>query len=191
MINGMRFREQYLSAFAKNWAWFFAWGLGLIILGLFAIYYSYIATLITVISLGIVIFLGGLIVLFDTFVFWWGKWAGFFLHLIIALLYLFVGYTLFSGPLAGSVSLTLLLGIFYIVVGLFRIFYSATVRLPRRWGWGLFNGIVALLLGVLILEHWPQSSLFIIGLFVGIDLIVEGWTYVMAALGARAIAKSA
>jgi uncharacterized membrane protein HdeD (DUF308 family) len=52
-------------------------------------------------------------------------------------------------------------------------------------GWRLASSIITLLLGVLILLEWPASGLFIIGLFIGIDLIFTGWVYIVSALSAR------
>jgi uncharacterized membrane protein HdeD (DUF308 family) len=89
-------------------------------------------------------------------------------------------------PLVTSVSLTLLLGIFYTIVGISRIAFSSSVRLPQ-WKWGFSNGLISLLLGILILANWPDSSLYIIGLFVGVDLLFCGLAYVMVALTARSL----
>lgn len=188
MSLSIRFMDSHLPSFGKNWLRFLTWGIILVILGLFAIYAAAIATLISVVSLGFIILFCGAVLLLDTTTFWWKKWGGFTLHFIVALLYLIVGVTLISNPVQASISLTLLLGIFYLVIGLFRIGYSISMQAPQ-WGWALFNGIIAFLLGALILSSWPASSLFIIGLFVGIDLVVVGWTYIMFAIAAHGIAK--
>lgn len=178
-----------LAVYSRNWGWFFIWGIVLFILGGLAISFTTFSTLLSVVFLGFVIFSCGVVIIIDTFTFWWGKWLGFFLHLVIGALYLAVGVTLINSPMWGSVSLTLFLAIFYIIIGIFRIIYSQSIKSPK-WGWALFNGIVSLLLGILILIQWPASSLFIIGLFVGIDLIFSGWGYMMAALGARSLKRA-
>lgn len=183
----LRFMDQYLPAFGSNWALFLLWGILLVALGCFAIVAATTATMLSIIVLGFVIFFSGAVMLVDTTSFWWGRWAGFFIHLIISLLYLLVGLTLIFNPVESSISITFLLGVFYLIVGIFRIFYSIGLQTPR-WGWALFNGIITLVLGILILASWPASSLFIIGLFVGIDLIFVGWAYVMASLAGKSIA---
>jgi uncharacterized membrane protein HdeD (DUF308 family) len=188
MSLSMRFTERHLSSFGEHWLRFLVWGIALTVIGLFAIYASTFATLLTVVILGFVVFFGGSIMFVDTLTFWWGKWSSFLFHLIVALLYLAVGIILIMNPLEGSISLTLLLGIFYLVIGLFRMFNSSSTKTPQ-WGWALFNGLINFALGVLILASWPSSSLFIIGLFVGIDLVFVGWSYIMAALAGRAIAN--
>lgn len=186
MSLSVRFDDQHLPKFGKNWPRFLILGIALFIIGLFAIGASVLTTLVTIVLLGFLIFFGGAVMLIDTLTFWWGKWGSFFLHFIASILYVGVGLILIMNPLEGAVSLTLLLGIFYTVIGLFRIFFSASSRMPK-WGWSLFTGVVTLILGILILSSWPASSLFIIGLFVGIDLVFVGWGYIMAALAARSI----
>lgn len=173
-------------AFGKNWGWFLLWGILLLILGIFAISATTLTTLISVIFLGFVILISGIIVIIDSFSFWWRKGSGFFFHLLMGILYFIVGVMLVKSPLVGSLSITLLLGVLYTVMGIFRLIASMSLRSPR-WGWGFLNGIISLLLGILILSSWPQSSLFIIGLFVGIDLIFTGWAYIMASVAARSL----
>lgn len=177
------FDTEHLPAFGKNWRRFFLWGIGMVILGYLAISAATFTTLLSVVFIGFLLFFSGAIVAVDTLTFWWGKWSGFFIHLLVAILYLSVGVMLMQNPIEGSVSLTLLLGVFFIVTGLIRILLSS-LKTPR-WKWALLNGIVTLILGVLIISHWPASSLFIIGLFVGIDLLFFGLAYLMSALAAR------
>lgn len=177
-----------VELFANHWKTFLFWGILLVILGSAAILSSAMATIISVVTLGVFVFLSGFVVIFDTFSFWRGKGSAFFLHLITGLLYLIVGGMLIDSPMLGSISITLLLGVFYLVLGVFRIFSFASIRSPK-WGWGFFNGVISLLIGLMILSTWPSSSLFIIGLFVGIDLLFCGWGYIMVALSARALKK--
>jgi uncharacterized membrane protein HdeD (DUF308 family) len=178
------FNEKYLPAFGKNWFPFLIWGIALVVLGCVAIAAATFTTLLSVIFIGFILLLSGIVLLFDTFTFWRGKWSGFFLHLLFSILYLAIGFTLIKDPLAGSVSLTFLLGIFYIIMGIFRVTFLPTLRAPM-WGWGWLNGIITLLLGILILLSLPSSSLFIIGLFVGLDILFCGIAYIMSALTAK------
>jgi len=190
-MNSSQFINMYLSAFSKNWGLFLVWGIALIVLGLIAISATTMSTIVSVIFLGFLLLICGFVIIIDAFSFWRNKGHGFFMHLIFGILYLLVGIMLIQKPILASVSFTLVLGVFYLVVGVFRFFYSISVRAPQ-WGWSFFNALISLLLGVLILASWPQSGLFIIGLFVGIDLLFTGWTYVMAALAAKSsLVKSA
>ncbi len=181
--------EPDLLAFNKNWGWFLAWGIILLVLGALAISYSMFTTIISVIFLGIILTASSVIIIIDAFQFWWRKWGGFFIHLVTGILYFVLGVMLMKLPMLGSISLTLLIAIFYILLGIFRITYSLSFQLPKQ-RWRLFNGILALILGILILAEWPLSGQFIIGLFIGIDLLVCGWVYIMAALSARTKLRS-
>lgn len=173
-----------VSDYSKNWLKLYCWGMALMILGVYAVYASVIATIVTVFILGVVLFATGIVVMLDTFTFWWRRKSGFWTHLVVGLLYAAVGLALLMNPEQASLSLTWALAVLYIVIGTFRLVFSFSLRLPR-WGWGFFSGLLTLILGVLILSQWPASGLFIIGLFVGIDLIFLGWSYLSAASAAR------
>jgi uncharacterized membrane protein HdeD (DUF308 family) len=183
-----RFLNQYQNAFSANWGTFFLWGLLLVVLGILAISAATMSTMISIIFLGSLLLMGGVVVVIDAFTFWWKKWSGFFLILLLGVLYIIVGGMLIKSPLVASISLTLFLGIFYLIIGIFRVIYSFSLRVPS-WGWGFFSGVISAILGLLILSSWPQSGLYIIGLFVGIDLLFVGWSYIMTSLAARALAK--
>jgi len=55
------------------------------------------------------------------------------------------------------------------------------------WGWSLASGIISVMLGVMIYRQWPASGLWVIGMFVGIELIFNGWTWIMLSMGLRAL----
>ena len=183
-MNSFQMNHRDPAVYSKQWGWLFTWGLILIILGLIAISVSELTTFISVIFIGAIILVSGVVIIIDAFKFWWQKWSGFFLHLIMGILYVIAGTMLIESPVLGAMSLTLVLGVFYLVLGIFRLIYSFSLRTPN-WGWSLLSGIIALILGLLILANWPASSLIIIGLFVGIDLVFLGWTYIMVALTGR------
>lgn len=174
----------HLAAFSKNWGWFFLWGIALVVLGCAAISAATFTTILSVVFIGVVLLIGGTVIIIDSFTFWWRKWRGFFLHLLMGALYAAAGVILINSPLLGSIPLTLFLGIFYVLVGISRMAYSSLLQAPR-WGWNFFNGVLALLLGMLIITQLPSSALFIIGLFVGIDLVFCGLTYIIVALASR------
>src|SRR3990167_4113705 len=182
----LRFPDMYRSAFAKNAGWFLFWGVLLAALGIAAISASAFTTLLSIVVLGFLLFISGCIMMMDTFTFWRGKAGSFMVHFFFALLYVIVGIILMNNPVEGSVSITFIIGIFYLIAGVYRLAFNSMIKMPR-WGWGFFNGIISLVLGALILSSWPESSLFIIGLFIGIDLFFAGMFYIMAALAARSL----
>lgn len=186
MNNLFQMSRENVLAFSKNSTWFLIWGIALSILGMLAIYYAAFTTLISIVLLGIILVVSGIVIIMDAFHFWRGKGSYFFVNLLIGVLYLITGALLIKGPGFASISLTLLLSIFYIALGIFRTIYYLSHDTVKR-GWGIFSGIIALILGVLIFAQWPMSGLFIIGLFIGIELLFCGWVYIMAALSAKAL----
>ncbi len=177
----MQINKYDLTTFHKNWGWIMAWGFALLVLGTFAISASVFTTLISIIFLGGIIFASGLVMMLNTFQYWWKKWPGFFGHFIVALFYIAVGLLLMFVPIPAAFSITVLLAVFFIILGFFRIIFSAMYQLPS-WGWSFLSGIVTLALGILILAQLPSSGFYIIGLFVGIDLLIWGWASIMMAM---------
>jgi uncharacterized membrane protein HdeD (DUF308 family) len=111
-------------------------------------------------------------------------WGGFFLSLLAGVLHLAVGVIVLEHPVDVLILFTLLMAAFFFVEGLFQIIAALTGRF-QHWGWMLFNGIVTLLLGAMIWRRWPFDGLYVVGLFLGINLIVSGVTYISLALNAR------
>jgi uncharacterized membrane protein HdeD (DUF308 family) len=89
-------------------------------------------------------------------------------------------------PVAAAAGFTLVLAAGFMVGGLFRI-VSALADRFHGWSWVLLNGVVTLILGVMIWRQWPESALWVIGLFVGIDMVFAGWSWIMMALAVRSI----
>ena len=185
-MQGTRMLGQDLMVLCKNWGWFLTWGIALVALGLFAIYASTMTTMITIVLIGVLLSIAGVMLLVDTFTSWRNNKGSFLFKFIMGALYLIAGIMLIENPLVGSISITFFLGAFYVFVGIFRLMDSLSYR-HLHWGWVSLNGVITLLLGFMILASWPTSSVFIIGLFVGIDLVFCGFAYIMAALGARSL----
>lgn len=177
-------QERMLTIYRKNWTWFLVFGILIEILGLYALLALTTTTLISVLLIGVLLIMGGIIVVIDSFTSWRHQIASFLLHLLLGILYIAAGALLIKHPIFGSISITFLLGIFFTIIGIFRLIDSLTFRYVH-WGWVFLNGLISLLLGILIMTSWPVSGLYIIGLFVGIDLVFCGWTYIMGAIYAR------
>ncbi|MCB2186819.1 MAG: DUF308 domain-containing protein [Deltaproteobacteria bacterium] len=113
------------------------------------------------------------------------QWRGRGGALVIGALYLLAGVAVIADPLAASAVLTLILAAVLVVVGVSRLAMALQHRDLAGWGWGAVSGGLAVLLGLMIAARWPVSGLWVIGLFVAIELILHGWTYIMLALAAR------
>ncbi len=178
-----KFSEEHLPHFHKSSGKFLVIGILITLLGCIAIATAALTTFISVIFLGTVLVLASIFLLVDSITFWKKK-SGFAVHLLISFLYFVAGVMLLANPLVGSLSITLLLGVVYVIAGVFRISFSSAVQTPH-WGWTWFNGLITLLIGLLILMNWPASSLIVIGLFVGIDLVFIGLAYATMSLAGR------
>lgn len=157
-------------------------GICLQVLGLIAVGSTLIATLATVVLFGILILAGGIAQIVGAFSV--GRWSGFLIHLLLGILYVVTGFLLIDEPLEGAMLLTLLLAAMLIVGGVFRIVASLTIRFPH-WGWQLLSGLISVLLGVMIYKGFPQTGLVVIGLFVGIELILDGLAWIMLSVAIR------
>lgn len=172
----------------RAWGWFVALGVALIVLGVVCILGEMETTLITVIVLGWLLLVSGVVALVHALR--TRTWSGFLLYLLSAVLRGVTGFLLVRYPLIGALSLTLLLASLFIVGGVFRAVGAATLRFPR-WGWTAASGVVAILLGVMLLAALPSASLWFLGLAVGIDLIFEGTALVALGSALRGLLSAA
>ncbi len=177
-----RVMRHELEAIRGNWAWFLALGIILIVAGTLAVGMPFVASLASVVLLGTLLIMGGIAQLVGAF--WTRDWSGFFLTMLMGVLYLVLGVMFLRHPGGALEAMTLLLTCGLMVSGLFRIIGSLMYRFPN-WGWTLVGGVINLLLGIYIYSQWPLDSFFVLGLFVGIDLIFTGWTWVMLALAVK------
>ncbi len=172
----------------KKWGWFVALGIVLIIGGTIALGAAFSMTVFSVFFLGWLMIAGG--VLEAVHAFGCKRWSGFFIDLLTGLLYIVVGFMCVANPGATAVALTLLIAVFLIFGGIFRVVIAVIMRY-QNWAWLLLHGAIDLLLGILIWRQWPLSGLWVIGLFVGIDMILNGWTLVMLGLTAKNLPTTA
>lgn len=185
MSTGTEFREvrrvlrHELEVIRGQWVWLLVLGIVLVVAGTLAIGAPLVASLATAMVIGALLLVGGAAQCVGSF--WTRDWSGFFLMLLMGVLYIVVGLLFLNRPVSALEALTLLLACSLMVSGVFRIVGSLTQRFPH-WGWIFFGGVLDLVLGILIWQQWPFSGFWVIGLFVGIDMIFNGWTWIMLAL---------
>jgi len=160
-----------MNEIRKSWGWFLALGILFVISGVLCIMGDVTATFVTVLFFGWLLLFSGVAALVHAF--WTRTWSGFFFYLPGALLRGLTGYLLVRYPGAGAAGLTLVLALFFVVGGLFRVIAAGMAQLPR-WGWSLFSGFVSVALGIVLLVQMPVSSIWFIGFAIGVDLIFEG-----------------
>ncbi len=89
----------------------------------------------------------------------------------------------FDNPLLTAVWLTLILGAALVASGIMRIFLGFNMQLARPGSGWSSSGVITLLLGIIILIHWPVSSLYVLGIFLGVDLVFAGASWIGLGLG--------
>jgi uncharacterized membrane protein HdeD (DUF308 family) len=161
------------------WPWFLILGICLMVVGALAIGTPFITGLVTISVLGCLLLAGGVVQLVNAFLA--HSWRGFFAHVLAGVLHLIVGGLMIERPLRAIGALTFMLAVAFMVGGVYRIIVALKENFAG-WGWALLNGVITFALGVAIWRRWPEASYWVIGLFVGIDLIFNGWSWVMLAL---------
>jgi uncharacterized membrane protein HdeD (DUF308 family) len=166
--------------------WIIALGVIYVIAGLIALASIVEATVVSVFIVGIMMLIAGIAEVIHAFqVKSWGK---FLLWVLLGALYIVAGFVTFENPLLAAAILTLILGIALVASGIMRIILAFSVKEGTPWIWVVVSGAITLLLGLIILAHWPVSSLYILGLFLGIDLVFAGAGWIGLGFGLRRFA---
>jgi uncharacterized membrane protein HdeD (DUF308 family) len=153
----------------------------LIVIGLFGI------TLPQFLSMAIALFAGWLLLFAGTialFITWHGfreRWVAWLKPFVL----IAIGLLILLHPLAGTAALGLMLAIYFLFDGFAGVGSAWEMRPQTGWGWLMFNGITSLLLALVLIAGWPFSSAWLIGLFIGISLLIDGISLLMICLATR------
>ena len=145
-------------------------------------------TLVSVMYFGVLMIVVGGVQLVQTFK--CRGWKSILSHALIGLLYLVAGVMIVTRPMLASLALTWTLAIILIVVGVLRLVVAVQHWASVDSGWAMAGGVITIILGLMILAKWPLDALWVIGLILAVELIVNGWTQIFAALAARAAGQS-
>lgn len=182
VVATLRDEFQHLRA---HWWWFLLLGILLAVCGSIALIFpavTVITSFAVVVVLGVMLMIAGVATIVAAF--WAGRWSGLLVQLLIGILYLVAGLTMADAPGPSAAILTLFLASLFIVAGAFRTAAALVIRFPH-WGWTLLNGVITLLLGIVIYRHFPEAALWVIGVLVGVDLVFQGWSWIMLATAIR------
>ena len=166
----------------KHSTWFMAYGIALVVVGAFAMLAPGIATLAATITIGWLLVASGVFAVIAVFStgtaapgFWW--------HLLTAILYLAAGAALLWSPVAGVVTLTLLLAAYLLATGTTKLAVAFGYRreIPGAWGWMALSAVVDIALSVLIFSGLPGTAIWVIGLMIGVNLVMSGIALIVAA----------
>lgn len=156
----------------RNWRWLLGLGVVWIVLGVLAIAMPLAAGIALELVLGAVLLVGGISQTFHAFMN--RAWDGFAAQILGAVLAIVAGGLLLFFPMQGVITLTLLLGGFFVATGIIRVILGLQHRGLGGWGLLLASGVLGILIGILILAGWPSSALWAVGLLAGIELIFAG-----------------
>lgn len=166
-----------------KWGWLVGLGVVSTLLGVAGLGMTFGLTLAGVLFFGVLLLVGGVLQLFDAFKY--GGWKSTFLHAAIALVYVLAGFLMVVDPAGAAVALTLFLGAALVAAGVLRVAICIQHRDQRGWKWMALGGLASIALGAVILVGWPISGLWVIGLFIAIELLINGWTAIFLGLAAR------
>ena len=172
-----------LAPLHAKWGWIVALGVVYLVAGVIALGSVFAATVASVFVVGIMMMIAGVAEVINAFqVKTWGR---FFFWLILGILYIVAGFVAWDNPLLTAVWLTLFLGAALVASGIVRIFLGFNMQHGSPWMWVVVSGLITLLLGVIILAHWPVSAVYTLGIFLGVDLVFAGASWISLGLGLR------
>jgi len=175
-----------IASLRRNWGWFVGLGVLFILAGLFALGNLMAGTLVSILFIGAAMTVAGIAHIIHAFQV--REWGSFLMWLLTGILYTAAGLLIAYNPLLGASVITLFIGIALIASGVMRIVVAFGMRGHAGWGWMLAAGAITLLLGLTIAAHWPINSLWVLGLFLGIDLLFTGVALVSWGLRLKAAA---
>ena len=188
-MRSQRAIEGVLGDLSQNWGWLLAVGIVFVVLGTIGLGITAFLTLVSVLYFGIMLIIGGAVQMIHAFK--RRGWSGVLPSAITGFLYLVAGISVMRNPTAASTILTLLLALALIGIGFARIWMAVQHRGTRQWIWPLLGGLATALFGIVILARWPVSGMKVIGFLIAVDLVLNGWSCIAIALGARSAGTDA
>ncbi|WP_333876499.1 HdeD family acid-resistance protein [Methylobacter sp.] len=177
-------QQQMQSYLQTHWRLFLAEGAFFIFLGICAIVIPQLFTVATVIFLGWLLLFGGIVHISRAF--FVSNMPGFGWWLFMGFLQAIIGYLFITKPVAGAITLTMLLTIFFALEGVAKISLAFMMRPLANWGFILFSGITALVFALVIWMSWAESAHWLLGLLLGINMVFLGWSMVQISLHHKA-----
>ncbi len=154
------------------------YGILSVIFGFIGLYMSTIMTMTTILILGIFMLIVGIVFIVESFSS--PDWKGKLLNLGLSILYTGAGVVTIINPVGAAVWFTLFLAIFLGMIGVLRIIMAFQIKSrTRAWAWVAFGGVLNIILGLLVYMGWPESGLWVIGMFISIELIIHGFNAIV------------
>jgi uncharacterized membrane protein HdeD (DUF308 family) len=174
---------QAIGALSHKWGWFIVLGIVMLMLGGIAFGNLFFATVASVYYIGLLILFAGIVEILHAFSV--QTWKSFFFWFLSGLLYAAAGVLTFLNPLLASTIFTFFIAAALIGSGIFRMWVAFQSRTVKGWGWVFSGGLITALAGIVIAIGWPVNSLWVLGLFLSIDLIFQGWAMIALGFGLK------
>lgn len=176
-------QKELFGEVRKNWGWLLALGMIFVLLGTIGLGMTAFLTLTSMLFFGVLLLIGGGAELVQAVK---AKgWKSALWSVLIAVVYIVGGVIVINNPVVASSAITLMLGGVFLAIGVMRIAIAIQARGHREWIWPALGGFFSIVLGVLIFSEWPVSGVWVIGLFIAVEMIIHGWSLVALALAAR------
>jgi uncharacterized membrane protein HdeD (DUF308 family) len=172
-----------MAPLRAKWGWIVALGAVYVIAGFFALGSIAMATVASVLVVGVAMIVAGVAEVINAFQI--KSWGKFLIWALLGVLYIVAGFVTFENPLLAAALLTLVLGASLVACGIMRSILAFSMKRDASSIWVALSGVITLLLGLLILARWPTNSVYILGLLLGIDLIMAGAGWIAIGLGLR------
>ncbi|MEI9888944.1 MAG: HdeD family acid-resistance protein [Rhizomicrobium sp.] len=160
-------------------------GLAMVVLGLAAVAFPMISTLVAALLVGWSLLLSGIVLLIASFSI--HGTGPFFGALLSSLISVAAGAFLLFNPLAGAVALTLLVGVIFLVQGAFELYFAFEMRPHAGWQGMLLSGLASIVMAVLIAAGWPAVSAIVLGILLGVNFLSTGIGYIVVSRSLKAV----
>jgi uncharacterized membrane protein HdeD (DUF308 family) len=176
-----------LDAVHEGRGWFIGLGIAFLVLGMLSIFLPLLASLATTVVIGWLLVLGGLSQGYHALQN--PRWGGRGWAFVGALVHVLAGLLVILFPVVGTMMLTLILASFLAASGILKIVRGIQHKRLPAWGWLVFDGVLSLVLGGMILLGWPSTAVWALGLLVGIDLVFSGSSMLVLGVTAGQLAR--
>ena len=177
--------QQAADEVRANWGWLMFMGVALTILGIIGLYMAGTLTIVSILWFGLLVSAGGVLTLIDAFRA--EGWKAKLWQILIALAYIVAGIVMVMNPGASAAWFTMFIAAFLFISGIFRVVIGFQIRDEvKGWAWTVFGGIASIVLAFMIFAQWPLSGLWVIGLFIAIEMIMQGTSMISIAMAAKA-----
>ena len=184
-MNLSKVAEEFAGQIRKDWGWLIFIGATLVTLGMIGVWLAGTMTLASILYFGVMTLVSGLLMLFDGFK--TEYWKERFWEIMISMLYVIAGGIMIAFPGESAIWLTLFIGAFLLVSGILRLTWGIQMRKAiDGWIWIVLGGIASALLAVMIFLEWPISGIWVIGLFVALEMIFQGISLISFGFSAKA-----